>query len=73
MIHVCFFSFSFSGQIFGCTLWSDHATKFMFWFKENLDLSPIVIILTLARVKMPQGMLSWWFFVCSCLMLSVGL
>ncbi|KAG5068718.1 hypothetical protein JHK85_001095 [Glycine max] len=47
-------SLLFNGQIFGCTLWSDHATKFMFWFKENLDLSPIVIILTLARVKMPQ-------------------
>ncbi|KAG5048885.1 hypothetical protein GLYMA_04G114500v4 [Glycine max] len=33
-----------SGQIVGCTLWSDQATKSMFWLKENPNLSPIVII-----------------------------
>ena len=44
--------------------------KFMLWLKENLNLSPIVIILTQARVKPPQGMLSWWFLVCSYLMVE---
>ncbi|KAH1253534.1 hypothetical protein GmHk_04G010163 [Glycine max] len=28
-----------SGQIVGCTLWSDQATKSMFWLKENPNLS----------------------------------
>lgn len=42
-----------SGQVISCTLWSNHASKFMFYLKDNADAHYIVIVVTQARIKPP--------------------
>lgn len=44
-----------SGQVITCTLWNQHATKLIFYLKEHVDVHSIVIVLTQARIKPPQG------------------
>lgn len=45
----------YRGESLNVTLWDDYATKFINYWKENSNSGPVVIILTHAKYKEPQG------------------
>lgn len=52
---VVFFIKDLSGQLLNCTLWEDHAVKFMDYYNECANSESIILILTQGKIKERQG------------------